>query len=160
MARVVFRPKGEVPLLGQTTCKCCWHTCYKMLYGWKGRPMSEVDRRIPNPGHKGTPTEKGLKPSQFKWACKKMGLYGYPTASLTQIRMAWILRKCGPIWTTGKFLSGRLHTVVIAALRLDPVEVLIHDPWENYPLGRADWESYSWWEQKVCTVPFSNQIWW
>ena len=70
-----------------------------------------------------------------------------------------ILDMWGPLWTTGKFLSGHMHTIVIGGARRNNKKLLICDPWEIYKTGETTWSHISWWEKLVDNRVWSCQSW-
>lgn len=148
----------DVPKYGQSNRRCCWYACYKMLYGWKGKSVSQVRLKLSNVGITNT---SALLQSQWGIASSALGLWGMRVGHLKHVEnMRWCLKKCGPIWTAGNFATdGGGHAIVISGIRSDGV-LRISDPWEFYFRDSYNYMTHSQWSQKVRDAPFACQLFW
>jgi hypothetical protein len=147
----------DVPRIGQANSKCCWLACYQMLYKWKGKAASDVNKKLEAAGFSLT---SALYQEQWGKAAYHLGLSGMGVGHLGSVEnVEWCLAKCGPLWCAGDYLNGSPHAVVVSGIYEDG-KMRINDPYEIFKYDSYSYLTHSKWHQLLRKAKFACQLWW
>ncbi len=121
----------RVKPIGQGTHQGCWLACYKMLYAYRRKSTSTIEKKLTDAGLNVKECKaEGLSDKHFLKAMRALGLSsrGIPFGAGSCDILAQYLWKHGPLWVAGKWTQYHHVVLVVGA---DPEENKIRriDPW-------------------------------
>ncbi len=149
--------KNDVPMVGQPNTKTCWLGCYQMLYGWRRLNIGAPAQKVQNAG---ISSQKELYPAQFCSARNAVGLTSYRASYLKESpdNLMYTLQKHGPMWSTGFFLGGSAHAILIVGMT-NSGWLSVFDPYELYFYHSESGWTYENWKKLAFDFPCSQQVW-
>ena len=113
---IVRAPRTANLAISQASRMTCWLACFKMLYCWKGKDISLVEKLLKNvEGLKlDEAKSRGLLPREYAVAGRALDLSAY-TYQLVTHDLEIELTHHGPLWCSG-YWNGFSHVVLIVGV--------------------------------------------
>ena len=145
----------------QNKSSTCWLSCLEMMFHWKYKKCGEytgpkLDWKYESCNGYDYTSEilwkmdasyslntefiykNGIAPAECRETARMLGLQ--PTGFDSTVEADFLqgmLRRQGPLWIGGMWISGRSHALVITGYNSDTRKVSYVNPWENYSLSES-----------------------